>query len=75
VGHIYDTNISTKKEWIDIAKKWHLESKIDLLKPGKGEWKGENGGTAFAEVALYIIHKRNSISLGGILNYFNKNIK
>jgi hypothetical protein len=77
MGHIYDKTkkISTKKEWIDIANKWHNESEIDMIKVSKGgDFSSENGSEAFAEAfASYFGNK--SIGLPNyIVEFFIKNV-
>jgi hypothetical protein len=76
LGHVYDKNISNKKEWIEIATKWHKESNFNLLKPSKGgDFKGENGSEAFAEAfASYFGNNKKGLP-SYVIDFFNKNIK
>jgi hypothetical protein len=76
MGHLYDTNISTRKEWVDISHKWHNETKSDMIKVSKGgDFRGENGSEAFAE-AFASYFGNNKIGLPNyIIEFFEKNIK
>ena len=71
MGHLYDTNISTRREWIEIANRWHKESNADMIKVTKSEFKGENGGEAFAEAfAMYYGNNKKGLP-DYVLNYLN----
>ena len=77
LGHVYDDNkISSKQEWIEIANKWHKETKFDLLKPSKGgDFRGENGSEAFAEAfASYFGNQKKNLP-SYVIEFFDKNIK
>jgi SPP1 gp7 family putative phage head morphogenesis protein len=76
MGHLYDKNISTKREWIDITNKWFNETKADMIKVSKGgDFRGENGSEAFAEAfALYFGNNKQNLP-SYVIDYFEKNIK
>ncbi len=76
MGHLYDVNISNKKEWIDITNKWHIETKADMIKVSKGgDFRGENGSEAFAEAfASYFGNKKQGLP-NYVIDFFDKNIK
>lgn len=75
LGHLKDLNISNKREWIDIADKWHKESGFDLLKPTTGEFTGLNGGEAFAEAfAAYFGNQKKGLP-NYVIEFFDKNVK
>jgi hypothetical protein len=76
MGHLYDENISTKKEWIEITNKWYNETKADMIKVSKGgDFRGENGSEAFAEAfASYFGNNKQNLP-SYVIDYFEKNIK
>jgi hypothetical protein len=77
MGHLYDnSNVSAKKEWVDLANKWHKESKADMIKVSKGgDFSSENGSEAFAEAfASYYGNDKKNLPRY-IIDYLDKILK